>query len=466
MHNYYTKTLLELPYFETINLPTFYEKKKISIQEINGKVTKEVNKICKCCGGTLHLHSKERVKLKHFAGCNVLIKINVSYERYKCYRCNNIVKQEIPFKIKNHFITKLYASQIKNLLIKGNMTNKAIANVMSCNATMVKQIDKDRLKAKYKDLKPTHYSRYIGVDEFSLHKNHVYATVVADLETGEVLYLEKGNKAQQLHNFFDLVGNNFMKRVKSISMDMNASYSKAVLDRYPNIDITYDKFHIIKRYNDTVISETRKEEQNRLIQEIEEAKNNRDKEKLKLLTNEYKLFKNSRFTLLSNRSTLEAKDKAAKEHNRYLYETYEKKGLSIPSNERKYSTNNVKRLENVLRVNSTLQTCYVLNEMLKSGLSVTNQEVFETGIKRWIDIARKTNIEALDKFSNMLERRMYGIVTIAKHNISNGRVEGINNLIKTIRRQAYGYRDQEYFFLKIWDASRRYSHSKSHRKTG
>ncbi len=423
MHNYYTKTLLELPYFETINLPTFYEKKKISIQEINGKVTKEVNKICKCCGGTLHLHSKERVKLKHFAGCNVLIKINVSYERYKCYRCNNIVKQEIPFKIKNHFITKLYASQIKNLLIKGNMTNKAIANVMSCNATMVKQIDKDRLKAKYKDLKPTHYSRYIGVDEFSLHKNHVYATVVADLETGEVLYLEKGNKAQQLHNFFDLVGNNFMKRVKSISMDMNASYSKAVLDRYPNIDITYDKFHIIKRYNDTVISETRKEEQNRLIQEIEEAKNNRDKEKLKLLTNEYKLFKNSRFTLLSNRSTLEAKDKAAKEHNRYLYETYEKKGLSIPSNERKYST-------------------------------------------KWIDIARKTNIEALDKFSNMLERRMYGIVTIAKHNISNGRVEGINNLIKTIRRQAYGYRDQEYFFLKIWDASRRYSHSKSHRKTG
>ncbi len=29
-------------------------------------------------------------------------------------------------------------------------------------------------------------------------------------------------------------------------------------------------------------------------------------------------------------------------------------------------------------------------------------------------------------------------------------------MIKTVRRQAYGYRDMEYFFLKLWDRSRRY----------
>jgi transposase len=28
-------------------------------------------------------------------------------------------------------------------------------------------------------------------------------------------------------------------------------------------------------------------------------------------------------------------------------------------------------------------------------------------------------------------------------------VEGINNKIKTMKRQAYGYRDQEFFELKI-----------------
>ena len=41
------------------------------------------------------------------------------------------------------------------------------------------------------------------------------------------------------------------------------------------------------------------------------------------------------------------------------------------------------------------------------------------------------------------------------YRISSGRVEGVNNLIKTVRRQAYGYRDDDYFFLKIMDASRR-----------
>ncbi|MFA7371261.1 MAG: transposase, partial [Sphaerochaetaceae bacterium] len=39
--------------------------------------------------------------------------------------------------------------------------------------------------------------------------------------------------------------------------------------------------------------------------------------------------------------------------------------------------------------------------------------------------------------------------------ISNGPLEGTNNLIKTIRRQAFGYRDQQYFFLKIWEATRK-----------
>lgn len=52
-----------------------------------------------------------------------------------------------------------------------------------------------------------------------------------------------------------------------------------------------------------------------------------------------------------------------------------------------------------------------------------------------------------------------GIIMHAKYRISTGKVEGTNNKIKTIKRQAYGYRDDEYFFLKILDTT-----NKSHRK--
>ena len=58
-------------------------------------------------------------------------------------------------------------------------------------------------------------------------------------------------------------------------------------------------------------------------------------------------------------------------------------------------------------------------------------------------------------FSKMLDRHWEGIVAHGYYRISSGRVEGVNNLIKTVRRQAYGYRDDDYFFLKIMDASRR-----------
>ena len=51
----------------------------------------------------------------------------------------------------------------------------------------------------------------------------------------------------------------------------------------------------------------------------------------------------------------------------------------------------------------------------------------------------------------------------AKFPISSGKVEGVNNMIKALRRKAYGYRDTEYFFLKIKFTSMRGSYRyKSH----
>lgn len=63
-------------------------------------------------------------------------------------------------------------------------------------------------------------------------------------------------------------------------------------------------------------------------------------------------------------------------------------------------------------------------------------------------------------FANLLEKHKEGIVSHAKYHISNGTIEGINQKIKTIRRQSYGLPDDEYFFLKIFDASRqKWNHS-------
>ena len=71
------------------------------------------------------------------------------------------------------------------------------------------------------------------------------------------------------------------------------------------------------------------------------------------------------------------------------------------------------------------------------------------GMKSWMKLARQSAIPELLSFCGTIERHLMGIVYHAKFPISSGKVEGVNNLIKTIRRKAYGFRDTEYFFLKI-----------------
>ena len=345
------------------------------------------------------------------------------------------------------------------------MTITDVAKTFATSRNLVRQMDKARLESAYGEMKPEGVHRFIGIDEFSLHKNHIYATVVIDLESGEVLFLEEGNTERQASHFISRAGEAFMKNVKAVAMDMNAQYCKAFSNLCPWIRIVYDGFHIIKNYNDRVLTSLRRSEQNRLLEQIEEAKAVRDKETYRDLICEYSILKKSNWLLLSNKATLEARDKAVREHNRELYDRYESKGLSIPDGEHKWKVTNASRLEQILSTNEKLQTAYVLRTMLQNALSCTNLEQMKDGLVMFIKVARKTRIPELEGVCRMIEKRIDGILSHVLFPISNGPLEGTNNMIKSLRRQALGYRDTRYFFLKIWDASRLHPKSRSYSRS-
>jgi transposase len=227
------------------------------------------------------------------------------------------------------------------------------------------------------------------------------------------------------------------------------------------VSIVYDPFHIIKNYHDRVVSELRRAEQRRLMEAIEQARKKGDRELVEHLVTEYRMFKGSRFVLLSNRRTLVAKDEAAREHNKMLYEQFERKGLALPPGERKWPTNHLVRLEQVLQTNEKLQTVYVLAEMLKLSFSCTQPDEFRQSLALWLKTALHARIPELNGFCKMIRKHFQGVINHARYPISNGPLEGTNNLIKTIRRQAFGYRDQHYFFLKIWEATRKHPKNRS-----
>lgn len=307
------------------------------------------------------------------------------------------------------------------LLEQGTVSLVPVASIMHSNKNLARTVDKQRLMHKAGDMKPTQYSRFIGVAEFSLHRRYQYATGVIDVETGESLFVEAGTREWQIHHFFTFAGRDFMNHVQAIAMDMNAQYAAAVRARYPHVRIVYGPFHSIKNYRNRVVSELRRAEQRRLMEAMEQASRKGDRELMEQLVTEYRMFKGSRFVLLSNRRTLAAKDEAAREHNKMLYEQFE----------RKWSTNHLGRPEQVLRTNEKLQTVYMLAEMLKLSFSCTQPDEFRQSLAVWLRTTNHARIPELNGFCKMIRKHFQGgVINHARYPISNGPLEGTNNLIK------------------------------------
>ena len=96
------------------------------------------------------------------------------------------------------------------------------------------------------------------------------------MNTGYILWGQEGKKKQVVYNFINHVGLDYMSKVKAISADMNSDLAEAFKERCPHLDLVYDHFHIVKNFNDKVISRIRINEYKRLLAEglEEDAKKN------------------------------------------------------------------------------------------------------------------------------------------------------------------------------------------------
>ena len=143
--------------------------------------------------------------------------------------------------------------------------------------------------------KPETQALHLAIDEFKLHDGYKFATHIIDLDTGHVLWIQEGKKKQVVYDFIDFVGEDWMAGVEAVACDMNSDFQEAFEERCPDIQIIFDHFHIIKNFNEKVVSEIRKDEQRRLVEAG-------DKQGAKAL-------KGSKYILTSKRSTLRKKVK-------------------------------------------------------------------------------------------------------------------------------------------------------------
>lgn len=264
----------------------------------------------------------------------------------------------------------------------------------------VKRIDKQSLQ---RELGPVDLSdvSVIAVDEFALHKGHRYATIIVEPYRKRVLWVERGKGREALKPFFDALGKEGCRRIQAVAMDMNGAFEKEVRARCPRARIVYDLFHVVAKYGREVIDRVRVDEANRL---------KADKKARRVV-------KGSRWILLRNPENLVPKEQI--------------------------------RLTELLKANRALYRVYVLKEDLKHLWHQMDPDKALRCFQQWYGRAIRSRIEPLKRFARKLKAYREGIISHCVYPLHTSLLEGMNNKIKVIKRMAYGYRDEQYFFLKI-----------------
>jgi transposase len=278
---------------------------------------------------------------------------------------------------------------------------KQVAAFFGLHWETVKALDKAALSRR---MDPVDLSgvTVLAMDEFAIQRGHRYATVVIDPQRRRVLWVGRDRSREAVRPFFELLGKRGCRRIRAVAMDMSAAYANEVRAHCPKAEIVYDLFHVVAKYGREVIDRVRVDEANRL----------RDDKPAR------KVVKSARWLLLRNRASLKRPEDAV-------------------------------RLDELLAANQALMTVYVLKDELKALWRQPTVKAARAAWRDWIDKARSSGIKPLIRFAEKLADYCDGIVASARWRLNTSVLEGINNKIKVIKRIAYGFRDDAYFFLKI-----------------
>ncbi len=276
------------------------------------------------------------------------------------------------------------------------MTLLDVAEFTALNWDTVKDIAKRRLRRDYGriDLKGV---RYLSIDEIYVGKRRGYYTLVMDIESGRILWVSQGRGKAGLRGFWPRLRRSRV-RIRAVAMDMSGAYWAAVVEALVGVAVVFDKFHIIQLMNQR-LNELRLE----LVREAEGS--------MKMV------IKGTRYLLLTRAANLEEEQ--------------------LP------------KLERALKLNEPLSQAWYLKEELSLLWEQSSYAEMNHFLTQWCEQANATGVKQLQKMAKTLQVHRRGILNWWQYRINNGRMEGTNNKIKTVNRQAYGYRDEEFFILKL-----------------
>ena len=323
--------------------------------------------------------------------------VTLDVARVWCPICDTVRQVKIGFADPKKRYTRSFERYALDL--SRHMTIKDVAEHLQVSWDTIKDIQASNLKRRFGKPK-LHKLKQIAIDEIAVGKGQRYLTVVLNLVSGAVVFVGDGKGVDALKPFWKRL-RRARAKIKAVATDMSSAYTRAVRDNLPHAVHVFDHFHVIKLFNEK-LSAFRRALYNQASSEEQRQ-----------------ILKGTRWLLLKNPENLDG-DK-----------------------------NELQRLEEALRLNKPLAIAYYLKEDLRQIWSQPNKRTARRVLRDWLARARASGIPMLVRFAATLEKHQEGVLNYYNYPISTGPLEGTNNKIKTMKRQAYGFRDHEFFKLKI-----------------
>lgn len=393
---------------QALNIPEYKIK---TVKNIEGEIHidlepyKKKKAICSYCGEN-HSgkpQSTNTVKIKDLEIIGKKTILHLVKRNYVCTKDRRIHVEALSWVKPWARCTNRYAKQINRLT--AITTNQEAGWYLGLDDEVVYRIDKAELEEQAKEkLEPIPAGIHLSVDEVSYKKYHNYLTNVIDTDKKIVVWNQKGRKAEILDQYYKGIGPEACKSIESVAMDGARTYISSTTKYAVNALIVYDKFHLIQKLNHTVDA-VRKEE-------LKKAKKEEDQELIDLMNCK------QRFLLLKRKDRLTARQSSY--------------------------------LSKLCQINEPIYKAMLLKDSFTQIYTLDNdEETVARYLTDWMAEAHNSGLQPFEDLAAKLYPKIDYILNWFKQKISSAISEGFNNKIKRLKRMAYGYKDIDYFRLKI-----------------
>ncbi|HEY1523524.1 MAG TPA: ISL3 family transposase [Solirubrobacteraceae bacterium] len=341
---------------------------------------------CPCGYSTRSRYDADRRRWRHLDLGRCRLWLEADIRRLDCRRCGRVRTEEVPWARPGARHSRDVEDMIAWLVQRTDKTTTA--TLMRCSWEAVDNIVGRVVAAKLDTARLEGLYR-IGVDEISYRRGHQYLTVVADHDSGRVVWVAKGKRGAALEGFYQALGDRGRDRIEAVSMDLGNVYRDATRRQVPEAVICFDPFHVIQLAN-------------------------------RALDSVYKDGGRDHASGVGDRSWRQLR-------------------FALRSGAERLSDDQRQLLNSIRRRRHHLWRAWELKEALRDLYRAVDPSLARPYLLRWITSARRSRLPAFIKLARQVRANLDGIVAAVELELSNSRLEGINGKIRLIQRRGYGY---------------------------